>query len=255
MPIETICKGCARKLRVGDEHAGRKARCPHCKTVYDVPAPNEPSSQDAFASSLSGIDSPATDQWRLKNPDGSIYGPVSKSELDGWVREGRVAAEAELQPEGSAGWTAATLLYPALKPDTAAESSPFGAGSASGANPFADESAAAQTTSANPYASSTVAARRAFPGRPHRGGLILTFGILSWVGCVFPCMLVHLGFGIAAWMMGRADLQAIRAGQMDPAGESTTQAGMILGIISVVLTVGAIILYVGFWVTAILAGF
>jgi hypothetical protein len=38
MAIETICTGCARKLRVGDEHAGKKARCPSCGTIYNVPA-------------------------------------------------------------------------------------------------------------------------------------------------------------------------------------------------------------------------
>ncbi|MCH2161652.1 MAG: hypothetical protein MK085_07230, partial [Phycisphaerales bacterium] len=52
-------------------------------------------------------------------------------------------------------------------------------------------------------------------------------GIVSLVVCA--------PVGIAAWIMGRADLQAIAAGQMDPQGKDTTQVGMILGIISCAL--------------------
>jgi hypothetical protein len=68
---------------------------------------------------------------------------------------------------------------------------------------------------------------------PHRGGTILTLGILSIVlvlGCTFA------GFiGIAPWTMATADLRAMREGQMDPEGRGTTIAGMIMGIIGIVL--------------------
>jgi len=64
--------------------------------------------------------------------------------------------------------------------------------------------------------------------QPHRGGLILAFGILAWMTCFL--------FGVAAWAMGVEDLRAMRAGEMDPSGEGLTRAGMILGAISVVLT-------------------
>jgi DNA-directed RNA polymerase subunit RPC12/RpoP len=66
--------------------------------------------------------------------------------------------------------------------------------------------------------------------RPHRGGVILTFGILSWVSMCFL-------FGVAAWALGVEDLRAMRAGEMDPEGERMTRAGMILGAVSVVLTI------------------
>ncbi|MFO0819235.1 MAG: GYF domain-containing protein [Pirellulales bacterium] len=36
MAIELICPGCAKKLRVGEEHAGKSARCPACGTVTPV---------------------------------------------------------------------------------------------------------------------------------------------------------------------------------------------------------------------------
>lgn len=75
---------------------------------------------------------------------------------------------------------------------------------------------------------------------PHRGALILIFGLIG----IFACQ----PFSIAAWLMGGADMKKIRAGQMDPAGEGLTQVGYILGIIgsilfalSIVLTIGAMI--------------
>jgi len=65
--------------------------------------------------------------------------------------------------------------------------------------------------------------------REHRGGIILAFGILSWVSMCFL-------FGVAAWALGVEDLRAMRAGEMDSRGERITRAGMILGAVSVVLT-------------------
>ncbi len=62
---------------------------------------------------------------------------------------------------------------------------------------------------------------------PHRGGAILTMGILS--------LLVCGPLGIAAWIMGNNDLAEIRAGRMDPSGEGSTQAGRICGMIAVIL--------------------
>ncbi len=63
---------------------------------------------------------------------------------------------------------------------------------------------------------------------PHRGGMVLTMGILSLLCC--PAIL----FGPVAWSMGNSDLTEIRAGRMDPEGEQTTQAGRICGIIGTV---------------------
>lgn len=61
---------------------------------------------------------------------------------------------------------------------------------------------------------------------PHRGALILTFGILSLM-----LGLIGAPFGIAAWIMGQGDLRKMREHQMDPTGMGLTQAGWICGII------------------------
>ncbi len=63
---------------------------------------------------------------------------------------------------------------------------------------------------------------------PHRGTMILVFGIL---GLVLGCG-IGLIFGIVAWTMGNTDLKEIRAGRMDPEGESLTNIGRILGMVA-----------------------
>jgi len=62
---------------------------------------------------------------------------------------------------------------------------------------------------------------------PHRGVLILVLGIVS----LGPCCLT----GPFAWILGKKDLEEIDEGNMDPAGRSLTQAGMICGIIGTAL--------------------
>ena len=71
---------------------------------------------------------------------------------------------------------------------------------------------------------------------PHRGVLILVFGILSFFVCVI--------FGVIAWVMGNQDLAAMKAGEMDRSGESMTFVGKILGIISVVLNLIGMLIFI-----------
>jgi hypothetical protein len=156
MPIEMGCPGCGQTLRVADEHAGKKARCPACGTIADVPLP------------------------------GSVP--------------------------------------PAFQP-----ANPF-AEQAGKANPFADR----PEVPTNPYASPSAAGTPwNAAARPHRGGLVLTFGILG-ILCCMP-------LGIVAWVMGASDLAEIRAGRMDPSGEGTTRVGMILGMVSVGIAILSIL--------------
>ena len=80
--------------------------------------------------------------------------------------------------------------------------------------------------------------------KPPRGTLILILGVLSLIICQ--------PVGIAAWIMGNADLKQIAAGTMDPEGKSLTQIGKILGIIAVVLMVIGVV--VGILVTVVGVG-
>jgi RNA polymerase subunit RPABC4/transcription elongation factor Spt4 len=94
--------------------------------------------------------------------------------------------------------------------------------------------AVSRTAQACPTCGASAPGLRASPGQPHRGALILTFGILG-IACCTP-------FGIAAWIMGNRDLGEIAAGRMDPAGQGITQAGRICGIVATAL-LGLQVLY------------
>jgi hypothetical protein len=63
---------------------------------------------------------------------------------------------------------------------------------------------------------------------PHRGTLILVLGILSL--CV-----ANLILGPIAWILGNEDLKKIRAGKMDPEGESSTNTGRTCGMIGTII--------------------
>jgi hypothetical protein len=63
--------------------------------------------------------------------------------------------------------------------------------------------------------------------RPHRGGMILAFGLVG----IFCCIV----FAILAWVMGASDLKDMKAGSMDRTGEGMTKAGWILGIVAVAI--------------------
>lgn len=65
--------------------------------------------------------------------------------------------------------------------------------------------------------------------KPHRGTMLLIFGILGIICCFI--------FAILAWVMGSGDLKAMAAGEMDRSGEGLTNAAKILGIIGCVLAI------------------
>jgi hypothetical protein len=91
----------------------------------------------------------------------------------------------------------------------------------------------------------------------HRGGLVLTLGIISIVVAptAFCCsifgVILQVGgvaLGITAWVIGRRDLNRMNVHEMDPSGHGTTQAGYICGIIGTIMNAAAalvLILFVG----------
>ena len=83
--------------------------------------------------------------------------------------------------------------------------------------------------------------------QPHRGVLILVFGIL---GLVMSCFI----FGLVAWIMGNGDLRAMSEGRMDPTGEGLTKAGKICGMISVALSIIGIVIWILVMVLVVGAG-
>jgi hypothetical protein len=69
--------------------------------------------------------------------------------------------------------------------------------------------------------------------KPHRGTLILILGILGITFCA--------PLGIAAWIMGSADIKEMDSGTMDASGRSLTHAGKICGIIGTIVTIIAVV--------------
>ena len=65
---------------------------------------------------------------------------------------------------------------------------------------------------------------------------ILVFGILGIICCV--------PFGIAAWVMGNRELEAIDAGRRNPENRGSANAGRIMGIVSVALWVIGVVAFV-----------
>ena len=76
--------------------------------------------------------------------------------------------------------------------------------------------------------------------QPDRGGTVLTLGIVSLIAglCGIP-------LGIAPWVMGSRDLKAMGTGRMDGDGRRVTQAGKVLGITGVALSVFALMILAG----------
>ncbi len=96
---------------------------------------------------------------------------------------------------------------------------------------------------------------------PHRGGLVMAFGIIATVmvllsGGVYvggaaagpvafgglPVAIIGLVLGVLAWIWGGRDLALMKAGVMDPTGHGMTTAGYICGIIGTVLNAIGLIL-------------
>ena len=217
-------------MKVSDEHAGKKARCPNCQAIMQIPGGSSAANQPAET----------PEHWSVRSAEGQTYGPVTYPQLQAWVRDGRVDAQSQLLKQGDTQWRWASDLFPELAKNSAPQETPelnWGAGSTasstSNANassdPFAGFKETPNPQQSNPYQNSYATSSRtpARAQRRHRGETILILGILSLVFCQL--------LGLFAWTMGREDLRAMRAGLMDRSGEGTTQAGMVLGIISSVL--------------------
>jgi hypothetical protein len=91
MSIEFPCSQCGKLLRVGDEAAGKQARCPSCGAVQGIPAAN-PSTQNPFGAAvppppaaLSGTDvnpyqAPVSGAWQPA--DQHAVGPLQPGPID-----------------------------------------------------------------------------------------------------------------------------------------------------------------------------
>ncbi|MCO6454638.1 MAG: hypothetical protein J5I93_04985 [Pirellulaceae bacterium] len=166
---------------------------------------------------LGGDAATAEGGWTLRTPEGQEFGPVPKAELDRWAAEGRVSHDCELRVAGG-GWRAADQVYPELRPQPL-PALPSTA-SATGDGPLAGRPGG-DTPASKTYA------------LPDRGEMILSLAILGWLVC--PIL------SVAAWVMGTADLNEMRAGRMDPRSQGLTQAGRIMGMLHALTLIVAMV--------------
>jgi hypothetical protein len=217
--IDTLCGGCGKRLRVSGEHAGKKARCPHCDFIYTVPVQNTVSSAgyELVAPAV-----PTGETWQVRSPDGLIYGPVSKKELDGWRDAGRITHRSQLLPAGGPQWLWATEVFPELTP-------------AATMTPMAIQTAASALAP-------TMHSYYARGIEPHRGPLVLALGIVGiFTLCAIP--------SVIGLILGIYDLGLMKREKMDPAGRALTIAGIVLSAGFVILTVGVLALGLIAWLS------
>jgi hypothetical protein len=79
------------------------------------------------------------------------------------------------------------------------------------------------------------------PQRRRRGAAVLILGLAGLVCCCVPYGVVSIITGVIAAVMGAGDLRLMNRGQMDDSGRGLTTAGMIFGIISILLGIVVII--------------
>ncbi len=148
MSVDVSCTSCSGRFRVPDTAAGKRIKCPKCKSPIDVPGTQ------------------ANGTWTLKTEEGDEYGPVARNELDAWYAEGRVTADCQLLLTGSAQWQWATDLYPALSEPSTSGSGEFAIDTGdSRAGSSVNRGRGSSISSLN----TGVANRKSSPGRKSKG--------------------------------------------------------------------------------------
>lgn len=216
MSVEFDCHQCGSELRIRETDAGKRIRCPHCGMINDRPGGSqEPLTADGPDVTRWHQESPIahqqpTAQWSLQTPDGQVYGPVPRWELDNWEREGRVSAQCLVRPGGRNPWQSATALYPHLAGATETEV----------ASPPRDPRAHVGTTR-----------RQADPDnrRSNNGGAVLGMGILGIILLSLPV------FAMIAWAMGSSESRAMSRGEADTRGRWMVDVGYFLGVVGTFL--------------------
>jgi predicted Zn finger-like uncharacterized protein len=269
MPIIVACPSCRGQLRVADDLIGRKVRCPACSSTFNAepPAPAAPARaapEPAVETTPAPVwrnlsleladDPPAPREEAAEKPNGELKGAI---ELDMELGD-RPAAPARPAPESPAEeekkprrrWDdreeeeERRKSCPVCRRRVSLEATRcpscgerLGGGAARRDEPLLRSYRRDDDEDDEDDYGRRRPARR--DCEPHRGGVVLTLGIISVaLLALFFCFIfppIGLGCGIAAWWLGQVDMRKFRNGTMDPDGEGTTKAGWICGIIGTLL--------------------
>jgi hypothetical protein len=271
MPTIVQCPACGRKLRVPDELLGKLVKCPGCGGTFtgadktSAPA-SEPQSETPSAPSRIA----ALDDLHLEIEDEPAPPPLPPSPPPA----PRPRQEEIVRPQP----TPEPRPKPAAKPkpkrreedvDDGKEPCPYCGERIKRDSircKYCGEELEENEREEDEIERPSRRGRRRNRGirrdaLPHRGGIVLTLGIISVVSVAFDVLLfcccmpaswvtaiVGLGTGIPAWVMGQRDLAKMRTGEMDPSGKGSTQGGWICGLIgtilSVLILVGSVIVFI-----------
>jgi predicted Zn finger-like uncharacterized protein len=248
MPIIVTCPTCAGQLRVGDDLIGRRVRCPACESTFEASAARPPAAPPAPepAEPWKQIDltlssePPAVGQLPPAAPGAPLTGAV-EIDLD---RE-----DPPPQPAPAPRRADRDEERPSRRPRPDEEDDRRRCPACGARNDrearrcfSCDERLGGRSRRdrRDEEDDDDLGIRRRVrrDGEPHRGGLILTFGIISIASLLPTCGVlspIAIGLGIAAWLMGHSDLRKIKEGSMDPDGQGSTQAGYVCGIIGTIL--------------------
>lgn len=95
--------------------------------VEPAPRSDEAAETAVDAHVIDGV--PPVDSWHVQTPDGSYWGPVSRSELEDWADNGRITRRCKLLPVGTNQWLDAEAVLtnlPAAPPDAPTINEPPG---------------------------------------------------------------------------------------------------------------------------------
>ena len=94
------CHSCSAQLGARNKHAGRSVECPKCGAELIVPTVQPTPPPDV-----------SDGQWYMRDQNGEVFGPCSKSELDLWAKSGAMNVQCSIR-EGQRPWLPATQAYP-----------------------------------------------------------------------------------------------------------------------------------------------
>lgn len=168
---------------------------------------------DALQPSLSN-DEPL---FHVRIPEGQIFGPARRSEIDQWVIQGRIDGECEMRESGTGIWKKSSNFYPILGlPDEIGSGTPF------------HKARKSETQASYRF--------------PHRGRASLIFALFGLMGA---CPI----FSVAAWSMAYADLEGIEQERVDASGRTMLVWAHNLGMIG---SIGYAVLFLAFLMVAML---
>ena len=224
------CDGCNTKIRVPDSAAGKRVKCPKCATLIRVPE-LEPTSESANPESA-GVSSTPLPPAPKPTPEPAQEKAAEDTDGTG-VTSTPSSSRSKPPPikkSNSAAWDEDDDL------DDDDDDRKKKRSKRDDDNDDDDDKGFGGQMRRRPSAPA-----RSGHLKTHRAGMIVAFGIIGLISFfIFP--IIAIMFGPMAWFMGNSDLEEMRAGTMDPDGESQTQMGRTLGMIATLLFfVGALV--------------